>query len=120
MPVFARSKIVIQEDCYREKPERIAANYVGPNAAKLYYKVYELIKAIFRASDSDLLPIDWPGTVISMAGYAIPRETWPLKWRGLKKTSASFWFFCRRKLPPPPVSRTLPPENCRLKAILIL
>lgn len=54
MPVFARTKIVIHEDCYREKPERIAIRYVGPNPTKLYYKVYELIKAIFRAADSDI------------------------------------------------------------------
>ncbi|MEM5871307.1 MAG: hypothetical protein QW051_00370 [Candidatus Aenigmatarchaeota archaeon] len=54
MPQFARTKLVIQEDCYREKPERININYIGPNPIKLYYKVYELIKAVFRASDSDI------------------------------------------------------------------
>jgi len=54
MPQFARTKLLLQEDCYREKPERITINYVGPNPAKLYYKVYDMIKAIFRAADSDL------------------------------------------------------------------
>jgi hypothetical protein len=55
MPQFARTKILMQDDCYREKPERIFINYVGPHPTKLYYKVYELIKAIFRAADSDIL-----------------------------------------------------------------
>ena len=54
MPVFARTKIVLQEDCYREKPERMQIKYVGPNAIKLYHKSYDLIKAVFRASDTDL------------------------------------------------------------------
>lgn len=54
MPQFARTKLLIQEDCYREKPERININYVGPNPIKIYYKAYEMIKSIFRASDSDV------------------------------------------------------------------
>jgi hypothetical protein len=54
MPIFARTKLVLQEDCYREKPERVHMKYVGPHVTKLYYKAYELLKAIFRASDSDI------------------------------------------------------------------
>ena len=54
MPQFARTKIVLQDDCYLKKPERITIVYVGPNPIKLYYKVYELIKAVFRAADSDV------------------------------------------------------------------
>jgi hypothetical protein len=54
MPQFARTKILLQEDCYRERPERITINYVGPNPMKIYYKTYELLKAIFRAADSDI------------------------------------------------------------------
>ena len=46
--------MLIQEDCYRERPERISINYVGLHPMKLYYKVYELIKSIFRAADSDI------------------------------------------------------------------
>lgn len=54
MPQFARTKLVIQEYCYREKPERANINYVGPNPMKLYYKVYDLMKAVFRVSDADI------------------------------------------------------------------
>ncbi len=54
MPQFARTKLLIQEDCYREKPERITINYVGPNPVQLYYKLYEMIKSIFRVADSDM------------------------------------------------------------------
>jgi hypothetical protein len=54
MPVFARTKLMIQEDCYHDKPERPMIKYVGPNAMNLYYKAYELIKAVFRVSDSDI------------------------------------------------------------------
>jgi hypothetical protein len=54
MPVFARTKIVIQEDCYKEKPERPTINYYGPNPTKLYEKCYDLIKTVWNASDSDI------------------------------------------------------------------
>ena len=54
MPAFSRTKLVMQEDCYREKPETIELNYVGPNPMKLYYKAYELMKAVFRVSDADI------------------------------------------------------------------
>ena len=54
MPQFARTKVMLQDDCYREKPERININYVGPNPIKVYYKTYELIKSIFRVADSDI------------------------------------------------------------------
>ncbi len=54
MPAFARSKLMLQEDCYHDKPERPRMKYVGPNAMQLYYKAYELLKTIFRVSDSDI------------------------------------------------------------------
>ncbi|HDD46308.1 MAG TPA: hypothetical protein ENG42_02445 [Candidatus Aenigmarchaeota archaeon] len=54
MPVFARTKLVLQEDCYREKPERPYINYIGPNPAKVYEVAYQLIKDVFNASDSDI------------------------------------------------------------------
>ena len=54
MPAFARTKMVLQEDCYQDKPERPLMKYVGPNVIKLYYKSYELLKAIFQCSDADI------------------------------------------------------------------
>lgn len=54
MPAFARTKLVLQEDCYREKPQTISNSYVGPNPIKLYQITYELIKSVFNASDSDI------------------------------------------------------------------
>ena len=54
MPVFARTKLVIQEDCYREKPERFTLKYSGKSPLKFYEKTYEILKNVFRASDSDI------------------------------------------------------------------
>jgi hypothetical protein len=74
MPVWARTKIVVQEDCYREKPERINMKYVGPNPSKLYYKVYELLKSVFRASDSDIQEEKYSW------GKAADKEKFKVRW----------------------------------------
>ncbi|MCK5022937.1 MAG: hypothetical protein KAS04_02075 [Candidatus Aenigmarchaeota archaeon] len=54
MPQFARTKLVLQEYCFREKPIRANINYIGPNPSKLYYKVYDLMKVVFKVSDADI------------------------------------------------------------------
>jgi hypothetical protein len=52
--VFARTKLLMHDTCFEEKPGKIDLNYAGPNAEKVYNKAYEMIKVVFRASDSDI------------------------------------------------------------------
>ena len=51
---FARTKLLIQDNCFEEEPSLLEMNYVGPNPQKLYEKVYELLKVCFRVADSDI------------------------------------------------------------------
>lgn len=50
--VFARSKILMQDNCYEEEPGDVTMKYVGPNPQKLYDKIWELMKSVFNVPDS--------------------------------------------------------------------
>lgn len=54
MTVFARTKLMMYDSCFKEDPGVLELKYVGPGAPKLYHFVYNLIKTVFRASDGDL------------------------------------------------------------------
>ncbi|MEM7815847.1 MAG: hypothetical protein QXN71_01875 [Candidatus Aenigmatarchaeota archaeon] len=52
--VFARSKLTMEDNCFEEEPGAVEMRFVGPNVIKLYKKMYETIKAVFRCSDADI------------------------------------------------------------------
>ena len=52
--VFARTKLVMEDNCYVEDPGFITIKYVGPHISKLYNKMYDAMKMIFRVSDADI------------------------------------------------------------------
>ena len=54
MPAFARTKLVMYDNCFEENPGEIYLKYVGPNPGKLYHSVYNLIKSIWRCADGDI------------------------------------------------------------------
>lgn len=54
MPVFARTKLIMYDVCFKEDPGDVELKYVGPNPQKLYQKVYEIMKNVWRAGDSDI------------------------------------------------------------------
>ncbi len=54
MTVFARSKLMMYDICFKEDPNTIELKYVGPNPAKLYHFMYNTIKSVWRASDGDI------------------------------------------------------------------
>ncbi len=51
---FARTSLLIQDNCFEEQPSEVVLNYVGPNPQKLYDKVYDLLKEVFQVADSDI------------------------------------------------------------------
>lgn len=53
MPVFARTKMLIEEDCILPRPV-LVLNYSGPNPQKAYPKIIELLKNVIRATDRDI------------------------------------------------------------------
>jgi len=54
MPVFARTKIVIQDDCLSPPVPFITLNYAGPNPQELYKKIKELFVTIWRVDPGDV------------------------------------------------------------------
>ena len=52
--VWARTKLVLHDNCFREEPGKLIIKYVGPNPGKIYKKLYELMKTIFKVKDSDI------------------------------------------------------------------
>ncbi len=52
--VFARAKLVLEENCFEEEPGGIEMRFVGPQVKNLYSKMYEIMKSIFRVPDSDI------------------------------------------------------------------
>jgi hypothetical protein len=61
MPVFARKKLVIHEDCLSPAPGSITPgrsfitlNYTGPNPQNLYHQIKKLLNTIFKIDESEI------------------------------------------------------------------
>ena len=54
MTIFARTKLLMYDNCFKEDPNVISLKYVGPNPAKLYAFAYNMIKTVWRAGDGDI------------------------------------------------------------------
>lgn len=58
MPVFARTKITIEEDCMPPRP-RITLNYSGPNPHKAYPKILEILRNNLKVKDENIQEKDF-------------------------------------------------------------
>lgn len=52
--VFARAKMVLEDNCFSEEPSRLEIKLVGPNLSNLYKAMHEYMKAVFNVGDSDI------------------------------------------------------------------
>ncbi len=52
--VFARAKLLIEDQCFEEDPGVVEIRLVGPNLQQMYNKAYELMKNVFHVPDSDI------------------------------------------------------------------
>jgi len=57
--VFARSKLTLEDNCFIEEPGGVSMRFVGPNVTKIYNKMYDTMKAVFRVSDADIQETDY-------------------------------------------------------------
>ncbi|MBU0898885.1 MAG: hypothetical protein KKB03_03070 [Nanoarchaeota archaeon] len=57
--VFARTKLMMQDNCFEQDPGDVQLNYIGPNPQKLYKIIFDAIKTVFRAADSDIQEEDF-------------------------------------------------------------
>ena len=52
--VFARTKLVLEENCFEEEPAIVEMKFVGPGLEQFYEKMYTLMKSVFNVPDSDI------------------------------------------------------------------
>jgi|FaiFalDrversion3_1042247.scaffolds.fasta_scaffold00384_3 hypothetical protein len=52
MPIFARTKMLIEDDCIRQKI--ILMDYHGPNPQNIYKQIRILLKSIFKVRDEEI------------------------------------------------------------------
>lgn len=52
--VYARAKMMIHDYCLQEKPVALTFNYTGPNPQLAVKRYVELLKTIFKVSDSQI------------------------------------------------------------------
>jgi len=52
MPIFARTKMLVEDDCIRQKI--ILLDYHGPNPQDIYKQVRALLKSIFKVDDNEI------------------------------------------------------------------
>lgn len=57
--VFARTKMVMEDNCFEEEPGAIAMTFVGPNVSRLYKKMYDTMKSVFHVPDSQIQETDY-------------------------------------------------------------
>ena len=54
MPIFARAKLVIQDDCMVPLPAYITLEYKGPNPQELYKKIKELFISVWAVDPGEV------------------------------------------------------------------
>ncbi len=52
MPVFARTKLLVEDDCIRQKI--IILDYHGPNPQNIYRQTRSLLKSVFKVQDKEI------------------------------------------------------------------
>jgi len=52
--VFARAKLLLEDNCFEEDPGIVEIKFIGPHIDKIYEKTYELMKAVFNVTDADI------------------------------------------------------------------
>ncbi len=51
---FARTKLVMEDNCFEEEPGWVEMRFVGPNLTKLYKRTYELMRSIFNVPEAQI------------------------------------------------------------------
>lgn len=54
MPVFARTKMVIQDDCLTPRVPFVQIKYEGPNPQEVYEKIKELLVTVWKMEPGDI------------------------------------------------------------------
>jgi hypothetical protein len=57
--VYARTKMLLEDNCFEEEPGEVAMSFITPNATKFYQKMYELMRSIFNVPESHIQEVDY-------------------------------------------------------------
>ena len=57
--VFARAKLVLEDNCFIEEPGAVTMKFIGPDVGRIYKKTYELMKNVFRVPDSAIQEVEY-------------------------------------------------------------
>lgn len=90
--VFARSKLVLESNCFDEEPGRITIKLVGPGIDKVYNIMYELMKSVFNLSDADIQETSYQW------GKGKDREKFSVNWWLHKDMDLFSYFYINFKL----------------------
>jgi hypothetical protein len=52
--VFARAKLMLEDNCFEEEPGEVAMKLIAPNVTKAYERVYEAMRAVFHVPESQI------------------------------------------------------------------
>lgn len=50
--VYARTKLLMQDNCFPKDPGDVSIRYVGPNTQRIYQRFYDMIKSTLNVPDS--------------------------------------------------------------------
>jgi hypothetical protein len=50
--VYARTKMLLQDNCFPKDPGDVTLRYVGPHTPKLYQRFYDILKSVMNVPDS--------------------------------------------------------------------
>ncbi len=50
--VFARTKLLLQDNCFEKDPGDVELKYVGPHVSKLYDFIHHILKSVFNIPSS--------------------------------------------------------------------
>jgi len=53
MPIFARTKLILQDDCFNVSNPELKLDYTGPNPQKVYNKIKDTFHTIFGVKEEE-------------------------------------------------------------------
>ncbi len=87
--VFARTKLMIEDNCFEEDPGGVTIKLVGPGVIKLYERMNMLMKNIFNVPDSDIQETDYSW------GKGAKGEKFKVRWWVHKDMDINTYLFVR-------------------------
>ena len=100
--VFARAKLVLEDNCFIEEPGGVEMKFVGPHVTNLYNKMYETMKSVLHVSDADIQETDYKW------GKGAKGEKFKIRWWVHKDMDLFTYLYIRFDLSGEVIGRGIP------------